>query len=89
MTTAGRAWQKHGNREGSAFPQAQGNPASINVQAEKIINDILDNPNTISVQRNTGRFGKVTDITASDGCGLRYDSNGKLIGFLEPKKWKN
>ncbi|WP_373745616.1 MafB family polymorphic toxin [Neisseria dentiae] len=86
LTIAGRALQKHGNREGSAFPRAQGNPTSVNLQAEKVVNDILNNPNTISTQRNTGRFGKVTDIVAPDGRGLRYDSNGKLIGFLEPKK---
>nr|MDD9328812.1 hypothetical protein [Neisseria sp. 51.81] len=86
LTIAGRALQKHGNREGSAFPSAQGNPISVNLQAEKIVNDILSNPNTIAKQRNTGRFGKVTDITAPDGRGLRYDSNGKLIGFLEPNK---
>ena len=86
LTIAGRALQKHGNREGSSFPRAQGNPISVNVQAEKIVNDILSNPNTVFIQRNTGRFGKVTDIVAPDGRGLRYDSNGKLIGFLEPKK---
>ena len=86
LTIAGRALQKHGNREGSAFPRAQGNPASVNLQADKIINDILDNPKTIYIQRNTGRFGRVTDIVSPDGRGLRYDSNGKLIGFLEPQK---
>ncbi len=86
LTVAGRALQKHGNREGSAFPRAKGSPSLINLQAEKIVSDILHNPKTVATQRNTGRFGKVTDVVAPDGRGLRYDSTGKFIGFLEPKK---
>lgn len=62
------------------------NPISVNLQAEKFVNDILNNPINISTQRNIGRFGKVTDIAATDGRGLRYDSNSKLIVFLDPKK---
>jgi filamentous hemagglutinin len=38
--------------------------------------------------KDTGRFGKVMDVIAPppDGRGLRYDSNGKFIGLLEPPK---
>jgi len=79
--------QKHGNREGSTFPSAQGNPGTVNEQAQQIVQEILNDPATTAVQRNTGRFGQVTDIVAPDGRGLRYDANGKLIGFFgAPKK---
>jgi hypothetical protein len=86
LSVAGRALQKHGSHDGSAFPIAQGNPAAINEQAQQVVNEILNNPATIATQRNTGRFGQVTDIVAPDGRGLRYDTSGKLIGFLEPPK---
>ncbi|WP_157221515.1 hypothetical protein [Herbaspirillum sp. YR522] len=86
LSVAGRALQKHGNRDGSAFPNAKGNPADVNEQAQQVVNEILNDPATIATQRNTGRFGQVTDIVAPDGRGLRYDANGKLIGFLEPPK---
>jgi len=86
LSVAGRALQKHGNRDGSAFPSAQGNPVAINEQAQQVVNEILNDPATTATQRNTGRFGQVTDIVAPDGRGLRYDANGKLIGFLEPPK---
>jgi filamentous hemagglutinin len=36
--------------------------------------------------KDTGRFGKVMDVIAPDGRGLRYDLNGKFIGLLEPPK---
>ncbi|MCA6219365.1 hypothetical protein [Photorhabdus antumapuensis] len=35
LTVAGRALQKHGSREGSAFPVAKGSPAQINQQGQK------------------------------------------------------
>ncbi len=86
LTLAGRALQKHGNREGSAFPRAQGNPAAVNEQAKSVVDEILNNPATTVTQRTAGRFGTVTDVVAPDGRGLRYDANGKFIGFLEPPK---
>ncbi|MCD5326452.1 hypothetical protein LQR33_01425, partial [Chromobacterium piscinae] len=86
LTLAGRALQKHGSREGSAFPQAKGSPEQINEQGKKIVQDILNDPNKTVVVKNTGRYGEVTDIVSSSGVGLRYDSNGRLIGFLEPPR---
>jgi len=86
LTLAGRALQKHGSREGSAFPSAKGNPSAINEQGQKIVDSILNDPNKSVVQSNTGRYGQVTDIISSSGRGLRYDAQGKLIGFLEPPK---
>ncbi len=86
LTLAGSALQKHGSREGSAFPSAKGNPSAINEQGQKIVDSILNDPNKSVVQSNTGRYGQVTDIISSSGRGLRYDAQGKLIGFLEPPK---
>ncbi|MDK9362271.1 hemagglutinin repeat-containing protein [Lelliottia wanjuensis] len=86
LTLAGRALQKHGSREGSAFPSAKGNPSAINEQGQKIVDSILNDPNKSVIQSNTGRYGQVTDVISSSGRGLRYDAQGKLIGFLEPPK---
>jgi hypothetical protein len=86
LSAAGRALQKHGGRDDSAFPSAKGNPAAINDQGQQIVDDILNNPNSTVTQRNTGRFGNVIDITAPNGLGIRYSADGKFIGFLEPSK---
>ncbi|MGF6662185.1 filamentous hemagglutinin [Paraburkholderia atlantica] len=86
LSAAGRALQKHGGRDDSAFPAAKGNPAAINDQGQQIVDSILNNPASTVTQRDTGRFGTVTDITAPDGRGVRYSADGKFIGFLEPQK---
>lgn len=86
LSAAGRALQKHGGRDDSAFPSAKGNPAAINDQGQQIVDGILNNPDSTVTQRNTGRFGNVIDITAPNGLGVRYSADGKFIGFLEPSK---
>lgn len=48
------------------------------------MDDILRNPNSSGAVRQTGRFGQVTDVIGPDGRGLRFDSSGNFIGFLEP-----
>nr|WP_272884265.1 hemagglutinin repeat-containing protein [Stutzerimonas stutzeri] len=84
LSAAGRALQKHGGREGSAFPAAKGNPLSINQQGQHVVDDILTTPGSTMTTRHHARFGEVTEIRAPDGRGLRYGSDGKFIGFLEP-----
>jgi hypothetical protein len=84
LTAAGRALQKHGGRDGSAFPAARGNPNQINGAGQKIVDDILTNPGSTTTTRHHARFGDVIEIRAPDGRGLRYDADGKFIGFLEP-----
>ncbi len=84
LTAAGRALQKHGGREGSAFPAAKGNPLSINQQGQHVVDDILTTPGSTMTTRHHARFGEVTEVRAPDGRGLRYGPDGKLIGFLEP-----
>ena len=88
LTAVGRALKKHGDRIGSAFPKAVGNQAAINAQGEKVLKEILSNPN---VQRtvnnnNIGRYGgSVVDYKIPNGMEARFNSNeSKFIGFLEP-----
>ena len=86
LTAAGRALQKHGGREGSAFPAVKGNPLSVNQQGQHAVDDILTSPGSTTVTRNHPRFGQVTEVRAPDGRGVRYGADGKFIGFLEPNK---
>ncbi|MFM7066737.1 MAG: FG-GAP repeat domain-containing protein, partial [Gammaproteobacteria bacterium] len=85
ISAAGRQLQKHGSRPGSAFPGARGNPSAINQQGQQIVDDILTTPGTTTVSRHHARFGDVTEIRAPDGRGLRYGSDGRFLGFLEPR----
>lgn len=86
LTAAGRSLQKHGGREGSAFPAAKGNPLSVNQQGQHAVDDILTSPGSTTVTRNHARFGQVTEVRAPDGRGVRYGADGKFINFLEPNK---
>ena len=78
--------QKHGSRDDSAFPAAKGNPAAINEQGQKIVDEILNDPGRTVEQLNRGRYGDVIEVRASDGRGIRFGADGKFIGFLEPNK---
>jgi filamentous hemagglutinin len=84
LTGAGRAAQKHGSRPGSAFPPTSGSPANINAVGQDIAVEILTNPGTTFVQRHHTKFGTIIEFYAPDGRGVRFDANGKFIGFLEP-----
>ncbi|WP_188093383.1 hypothetical protein [Photorhabdus heterorhabditis] len=81
FTVVGRALQKHGSREGSAFPAAKGNPEQVNQQGQKILEEIIKTPRAKVQQGN--RFGGF-DIVAPDGRGARLDPQGNFRGFLEP-----
>lgn len=80
-TVAGRALQKHGSREGSAFPMARGTPTQMNKQGQKILDSII-RPAGITVKEGN-RFGGF-DIMSPDGKGSRFDPDGNFRGFLEP-----
>jgi len=84
LTAAGRALQKHGAREGSAFPTARGTPAQISETAQDIVGDILTAPGSTTTSRHHARFGDITDVVAPDGRGVRYDADGNFITLLEP-----
>lgn len=86
LTSVGRALKKHGDRTGSVFPKAMGNPASINVQGEKILKEILEHPNVKASVVKSRSVGEALDYTIPGGKGARFSSDGtKFIGFLEPK----
>lgn len=81
LTIAGRALQKHGSREGSAFPIAKGTPAQMNEQGQKILDGIVKAPG--ATVKDGNRFGGF-DVVAPDGRGARLDPQGNFRGFLEP-----
>jgi len=88
LTDAGRALQKHGGREGSAYTYSSQKASVLNQEAQTIVNEILSNPNTKIENRiifeNKQRI-TVVEATAPDGRALRFTSDGsKLIGFREP-----
>jgi len=84
LTQAGRALQKHGGRQGSAFPAATGNPSQISRAGQNVVDDILTSPGATTTTRHHARYGNVTEVRAPDGRGVRYDSQGNFMGFLEP-----
>ncbi|HDL7330069.1 TPA: hemagglutinin repeat-containing protein [Yersinia enterocolitica] len=81
LTIAGRALQKHGSREGSAFPIAKGTPTQMNEQGQKILDGIVKAPG--ATVKDGNRFGGF-DVVAPDGRGARFDPQGNFRGFLEP-----
>ncbi|MCL5050021.1 MAG: RHS repeat-associated core domain-containing protein [Firmicutes bacterium] len=81
LTKSGRAGQKHGSREGSAFPPATGNADNKNSQGQAILEGIVNNPDSTSERNQRGG----TDVYSPDGKGARFDQDGKFTGFLEPK----
>ncbi|MDL5167482.1 hypothetical protein QSH14_09405 [Proteus faecis] len=88
LTDAGRALQKHGGREGSVYTYTDQKAATLNKEAQNIVNDILTTPGTKIESRyiteNKQRI-KVIEATAPDGRALRFNEDGsKLIGFREP-----
>ena len=87
VTPIGRAYQKHaGNaqRAGTFTGEVTGNVTKNTEQGMNYLNQILDNPNTTAVVRNTKAYGDVLDIRMPDGTGVRYSADGStFIGFLE------
>jgi filamentous hemagglutinin len=88
LTDAGRALQKHGGREGSAYSYSSQKASILNQEAQSIVNEILNNPSTKVETRvvfeNKQRV-TVVEATAPDGRALRFSSDGtRLIGFREP-----
>lgn len=84
FTKIGRALQKHGSRAGSVFPKATGNPASINAQGKRVLQNILINPNATTITRHHARFGNIMEIKLPNRQGARFSADGKIFfGFIE------
>lgn len=79
LTKAGHSLSKHasGKRAGSsAFPDPKGSPAQINQQAQKLLDDILNDPARMLKQR-PGRPGEqLLQIFRPDGSGVIYKRDG-------------
>ena len=83
LTKAGRAQQKHGDRDGSAFDPAKGAPANKNAQGQETLDSITNSPDKTSEPNQRGG----TDVRESpDGRGARFDKCGKFTGFIELRK---
>ncbi len=79
LTRAGRSLDKHGNRLGSPFPKAFGNPNAKNMQGQWHLDDILTDPFGKIKFDSTGSF----QIYSLDGRGAYFYSDGTFRGFLD------
>ena len=86
LTKAGRALAKHGSRENTVFPPPIGNPAEINEHGQQVLEKILNHPERKIIRSNSQNFGEVVDVHAPGIGGVRFNSSGEMIGFLEPKQ---
>lgn len=84
LTKAGRGLMKHGYRDGSVHPKPVGTIAEVNKLGQEVLESILNHPNRLVIQRPHPNFGKVIDIMVPEKGGVRFTSDGKMIGFLEP-----
>ncbi|HAH55895.1 MAG TPA: hypothetical protein DCM02_11605, partial [Flavobacterium sp.] len=80
LTKAGRAIQKHSDRLGSAYSYSSKKPDILNAEGQKIVDEILNNPQSI-VKPN--KFGGI-DIISPNEKGVSYSADGSMRGFLEP-----
>jgi RHS repeat-associated protein len=78
LTNAARALQKHGSREGSAFPNVSGK--ELNEKGNEILEGILNSDNQLI--RTTDNGGSVI-FDQNTGRGVAYTKDGKFNGFRE------
>ena len=88
LTKAGRALEKKGGRGGSVFPKATGNVREINMQGQRMLDEILNHPDKhILFEKPPTLEFETLDVVLPDGRGARFTKDGKtMVGFLEPKK---
>lgn len=82
LDNLGRALAKKFGRPGSAFAPVKGSPDKINAAAKRIYDNIMANGQSVS--RHHARFGNITDVKLPGVGGVRLNSNGGFITFLEP-----
>ncbi|QVL55879.1 MAG: hypothetical protein KFB95_01350 [Simkaniaceae bacterium] len=88
LSKAGRALQKKSDRLDSAFPKPSGTSHEVNLQGQKVLDEILNHPDKVVIRDTTKkRYGGVFDIKigSEKGMGVRFKTNGEFVGFLEPK----
>ena len=86
LTAAGHALTKHaiGQRAGSRlFPALRGNPAEINAAAQSLVDDILTSPGASFQGISRGKWMGGFEVWSPSGRGVRYNSQGEFVTFLE------
>jgi len=77
------------------YAYALGNPMRYTNPSGHFVNEFWRNPGlyaSIFVQMIPGIgdshpiFGRILDVVAPDGRGVRFGSDGRFIGFLEPPR---
>jgi hypothetical protein len=83
LTKAGRSLQKHADRGSTKFTYSSKIPQDLNNQGLKITEEILDDPNTTSILKQSSKYGDIVDIRDSKGRGIRYRYDYEFMGFLD------
>ena len=88
LSKAGRAMQKHSERINPTFLKPTGAPHDVNMQGQRMLDEILNHPNKIiSIETPLTLDMEVIDVFIPNGHGARFTKDGKkMIGFLEPRK---
>ncbi|MBB6368417.1 RHS repeat-associated protein [Xanthomonas sacchari] len=79
LSAAARAWDKHAGRPGGSFPVLRGGVEQKNLAAENFIRAALNGTRT---ELSGGGF----EYRTSTGQGVRFNQDGSLSGFLDPKR---
>lgn len=84
LTVVARAWSKHSasQRPGSMFPPLSGNAEHWNRVGQQMLDEILATPEA-SRLIESNKFGGVDIYSVVTGRGVRFDSKGAMIGFIE------
>ncbi|WP_445116765.1 two-partner secretion domain-containing protein [Acinetobacter sp. WZC-1] len=82
LTAAARKLSSHAQRTGGTFPKPTGNIAQQNAQAEEILRNILNNPQTRVTNLTRGGI----EYRMPNGQGVRYNADGSFSSFLDPKR---
>ena len=81
LSVAARAWEKHAARPGGTFETLSGNVAQKNEAASKFVQEVLTNPSTARTELSRGGV----EYRLPNGQGFRFDADGSMSGFLDPK----
>lgn len=83
LTAAGRALTKHavGQRDSGTFPRLVGGIDEQNAIAAKVVREILEHPDATFTILRRGDL----EIRVPDGRGIRFEKNGSLSAFLDPR----
>jgi hypothetical protein len=85
LSAAARAWEKHAEREAGVFEVLKGNVASKNQSADSFVREVLGSKDTAVKQLSKGGV----EYRLPDGRGIRFNKDGSISGFLDPRQPKN